>query len=124
MSNALVPMNGQPPEPRRGLLARIFSAADNQVALDRLRDDYEVARLAITLDANIKRHRRQAQFYLDLTALEDRAVREIVKAQKREEILDTIEELFEYDPLTAAVLKDRVRHIYNNGKPKKRHCRG
>jgi hypothetical protein len=116
-------MNDQPPE-RRGILASIFGAVDNQLALDRLRADYELAKLEITLDANLKRHRRQAAFYLEATALEDRAVKEIVKAQKREEICDQIDELFDHDPLTAAVLRDRVRGIYNNRKARKWRCKG
>jgi hypothetical protein len=124
MANALVPMHNQPPEPRRGILARIFNAVDNQIALDRLRADYELAKLEITLDANIKRHRRQAEIYLEATALEDRAVKEIVKARKREEICDQIDELFDHDLLTADVLKDRVRGIYNHRKARKWRCRG
>jgi hypothetical protein len=123
-NNALVPANNQPPALRRGILARIFGPGDDQNAMERLRSDHALARLAIELDADLTRHRRKAHYFLEVTALEDRAIKEIVKAQKREEILDSIDELFDHDPLTAAVLKDRVRHIYNQHKPRKRHCRG
>lgn len=123
MVKALIPMNDQPPE-RRGILARLFSVVDAQNARDRLRADFQLAQLEITLDAQLKRHRRQAEFYLEVTALEDRAVKEIVKAQKREEIADQIDELFDHDPLTAAVLKDRVRCIYSHRKARKRQYRG
>ena len=125
MANALVPMGNQLPEPRRGILARILGAVDHQIEVDKMRSEYELTKMFITLDTQIRRQRRQAQLYLEVTALEDRAVKEIVKAQKLEEMRDQIDELFgEHDPHTAAVLKDRVRHIYNNGKPRKRRCRG
>ena len=125
MGNDLVRTNNQPAELRRGILARIFGAVDHQIEVDKMRSEYELAKLFITLDTQLRRQRRQAALYLEATALEDRAVKEIVKAQKLEEIRDQIDELFgEHDPLTAAVLKDRVRQIYSNGKPRKRHCRG
>lgn len=123
MVTALLPTSEQLPEPRRGIFARIFVPQEPQSDMDRLRAEHALARLAIELDADLTRHRRKASYYLEATALEDRAVKEIVKAQKLEEIQDTIDELFDHDPLAAAVLKDRVRQIYNNGKPRKRHCR-
>jgi hypothetical protein len=94
VNNALVPANNQAHEQRRGLLARIFGPGDDQNAMERLRSDHALARLAIELDADLTRHRRKAHYYLEVTALEDRAVKEIIKAQKREEILDTIDELW------------------------------
>jgi hypothetical protein len=124
MANELVRTNNQPAELRRGILARIFGAIDHQIEVDKMRSEYELTKMFITLDTQLRRQRRQAQLYLEVTALEDRAVREIVKAQKLEEIQDGIDEIFGHDPLTAAVLKDRVRCIYTNGKPRRRHCRG
>jgi hypothetical protein len=113
MVKALVPMHDQSPEPRRGILARVFGATDEQNAMERLRADHALARLEIELATDLKRHRRRAEQYLEVTALEDRAMKEIAKEQRRREILEHLDELFDDDPLTAELLKVRVRRIFN-----------
>lgn len=111
MDQSLVAVTGQPPE-RPGLLARIFGATDAQVV--RLKAEHALARLAIELDADLKRHRRKAHHYLEITALEDQAMKEITKAQQERNILDGIDEIFFDDPILSAVLKARVRAIFNH----------
>lgn len=113
MAKAVIPSNDQPPEPRRGLLARIFSVHDDDNAMERLRADHALARLAIELDADLKRHRRKAQHYLEVTALEDRAAKEIAKVERFRDICEAMDEIFADDPVNAAVFKARVRAIFN-----------
>jgi hypothetical protein len=111
MTQALVPIP-DPSDHRRNFLARIFGTTEIQSAAERLRAEHALARLAVELDTDLIRHRRKAQHYLQVTALEDRAAKEIAKVLRRRDLLEEIDDLFSDDLISASVLRARVRAIF------------
>jgi hypothetical protein len=116
MDKALIPFSGgQFPEARRGLLARIFAPLDVrfQDEADRLRAEHALLSLSVELSADLQRKKRQANHYLEVTALEDRAAKEVAKVLRCREACENIEDIFPDDPIVAELLKIRVRKIFN-----------
>lgn len=111
MTQALVPMPD--PSQRRHFLARIFGTTEIQSQAERLRAEHALARLAVELDADLIRHRRKAQHFLEVTALEDRATKEMAKVIRRRDLLQEIDDLFYDDVVSASVLRERVRAIFS-----------
>jgi hypothetical protein len=113
MTKALVPFQGDPPERRRGILARLFGTIDLQNEVEALKAEHTLVRLAIELNADLTRHRRKAELYLAATKAEDRAATVVAREVKRREILEGIDILFADDPVAGELLKAHVRAIFN-----------
>ena len=100
---------------RRKFFGFFFPSSENghsDSALQRLHEEHAIARRSIELDADLKRHRRKAGDYLELSALEDRAVKEIAKKMKLDDLLEQVDELYAHEPMTALVLKAKIKEIY------------
>jgi hypothetical protein len=99
-------------EQRRGLLARMLKNNHNMGDIEHLQDEHSLARLEIELETDLKRHRRKAHHYLEVTAMEDKANTEITKHMKYEEICEQIDELYKHDLIISMQLKARVKRIF------------
>jgi hypothetical protein len=121
MTQALVPIP-DPSQQRPGILARIFRATETYNEVERMKAEHALARLAVELDVDLIRHRRKAQHYLEVTALEDRAAKEMAKVIRRRDLLQEIDDLFYDDVMSASVLRARVRAIFNGRNGHHSHC--
>lgn len=122
----LVPMPYKETLPqRRKLFGRFFQSENgtDNYALQRLNDEHAIARHGIQIEADLARCRRQAGIYLELSKLEDMAVKEIAKKQKLDDLLEQVDELYAHDPMTALVLKAKIKEIYRGSNHGSNHKR-
>ena len=116
--SGLIPVSQDTPVERRGFLGRFFTHENGheKSEMQRLNEEHALSRRAIQLDADLARCRRQAAHYLEITAFEDQAMKEIAKQQRLDDLCAQIDDLFEDDPMAALVLTARIKEIYRGSK--------
>jgi hypothetical protein len=113
----LTPYTGVPAQ-RKSFLGRFFAGDNGHARTDMeiLTHEHALARRVIELDTDLIRRRRQSRLYLALAELQDQSAMEVAKVLRCRELCDSVDDMFDDDPMMAELLKVRVRAIFH-GRP-------